>query len=31
MLVLLWQRRNPREVDLDELVDPPTVRLGLTE
>jgi hypothetical protein len=27
----MWQRRNPREVDLDELVDPPTLRLGLTE
>jgi hypothetical protein len=26
-----WQRRHPREVDLDELVDPPTLRLGLTE
>jgi hypothetical protein len=26
-----WQRRNPHEVDLDELVDPPTLRLGLTE
>ena len=25
-----WQRRNPYEVDLDELVDPPTL-LGLTE
>lgn len=27
----MWQRRSPREVDLDELVDPPTLRLGLTE
>jgi hypothetical protein len=27
----MWQRRNPREVDLDELVDPPTLRLGLSE
>jgi hypothetical protein len=27
----IWQRRNPGEVDLDELVDPPTIRLGLTE
>jgi hypothetical protein len=27
----MWQRRNPREVELDELVDPPTLRLGLTE
>jgi hypothetical protein len=27
----IWQRRNPREVELDELVDPPTLRLGLTE
>ena len=27
----MWQRRHPREVDLDELVDPPTLRLGLTE
>lgn len=27
----MWQRRNPHEVDLDELVDPPTLRLGLTE
>jgi hypothetical protein len=27
----MWQRRRPREVDLDELVDPPTLRLGLTE
>jgi hypothetical protein len=26
-----WQRRNPREIDLDELVEPPTLRLGLTE
>jgi hypothetical protein len=26
-----WQRRRPREVELDELVDPPTLRLGLTE
>ena len=26
-----WQRRNGGEVDLDELVDPPTLRLGLTE
>jgi hypothetical protein len=27
----MWQRRNPGEGDLDELVDPPTLRLGLTE
>ena len=27
----IWGRRNPREVELDELVDPPTLRLGLTE
>jgi hypothetical protein len=27
----MWQRRNRCEVDLDELVDPPTLRLGLTE
>jgi hypothetical protein len=27
----MWQRRNPREVDLDELVDPPTLRLGLMD
>lgn len=27
----MWQRRNPPEVRLDELVDPPTLRLGLTE
>ena len=27
----MWQRRNPSEGDLDELVDPPTLRLGLTE
>jgi len=27
----IWQRRTPREVDLDELVDPPTLRLGLME
>jgi hypothetical protein len=27
----MWQRRNPREVDLDEVVDPPTLRLGLTD
>jgi hypothetical protein len=26
-----WQRRNHVEVELDELVDPPTLRLGLTE
>jgi hypothetical protein len=26
-----WQRRSSHEVDLDELVDPPTLRLGLTE
>jgi hypothetical protein len=26
-----WQRRDTREVELDELVDPPTLRLGLTE
>ena len=29
--VELWQRRNRIEVELDELVDPPTLRLGLTE
>jgi hypothetical protein len=27
----IWQRRNAREVELDELVEPPTLRLGLTE
>jgi hypothetical protein len=27
----MWQRREPREVALDELVEPPTLRLGLTE
>jgi hypothetical protein len=27
----MWQRRNPHEIDLDELVQPPAVRLGLTE
>jgi hypothetical protein len=27
----MWLRRDPREVELDELVDPPTLRLGLTE
>jgi hypothetical protein len=27
----MWQRRNPREVELDEIVDPPTLRLGLTD
>ena len=27
----MWQWRNPREVELDEFVDPPTLRLGLTE
>jgi hypothetical protein len=27
----MWKRRNPGEVDLDELVEPPTLRLGLTE
>jgi hypothetical protein len=27
----IWQRRNPREIDLDELVEPPTLRLGLSE
>jgi hypothetical protein len=27
----LWKRRTPREVELDELVDPPTLRLGLSE
>jgi hypothetical protein len=26
-----WQRRDRREVELDELVDPPTLRLGLSE
>jgi hypothetical protein len=25
-----WQQRQPREVDLDEIVDPPTLRLDLT-
>jgi hypothetical protein len=27
----MWQRRHSREVDLDEVVEPPTVRLGLTD
>ena len=27
----LWQRRDRVEVELDELVDPPTLRLGLME
>jgi hypothetical protein len=27
----VWQRRNLLEVELDELVDPPTLRLGLTD
>ena len=27
----IWQRRHPREVDLDELVEPATLRLGLTD
>jgi hypothetical protein len=27
----VWQRRDVREVELDELVDPPTLRLGLTD
>jgi hypothetical protein len=27
----LWQRRDPVDVELDELVDPPTLRLGLME
>jgi hypothetical protein len=27
----LWRRRDGVEVELDELVDPPTLRLGLTE
>jgi hypothetical protein len=27
----MWQRRTPRDVGLDELVEPPTLRLGLTE
>lgn len=27
----VWQRRDRVEVELDELVDPPTLRLGLTE
>jgi hypothetical protein len=27
----MWQRRARVEIELDELVDPPTVRLGLTE
>jgi hypothetical protein len=26
-----WQRRKPVDVELDELVDPPTQRLGLTD
>jgi hypothetical protein len=26
-----WQRRAPHEVALDELIDPPTLRLGLSE
>jgi hypothetical protein len=29
--VAAWQRRNRMEVELDELVDPPTLRLGLSE
>jgi hypothetical protein len=24
----MWQRRNPREVELDDLVEPPTLRPG---
>jgi hypothetical protein len=27
----MWQRRDARETELDELVDPPTLRLGLME
>jgi hypothetical protein len=27
----VWQRRDHREVELDELIDPPTLRLGLME
>lgn len=27
----MWQRRERVEIELDELVDPPTLRLGLTE
>ena len=27
----MWQRRDRVEVELDELVDPPTLRLGLME
>jgi hypothetical protein len=27
----VWQRRTSDEVNLDEVVDPPTLRLGLTE
>ena len=27
----VWQRRDRGEVELDELVDPPTLRLGLME
>jgi hypothetical protein len=27
----VWQRRNPREVGLDEFIDPPTLRLGLMD
>jgi hypothetical protein len=27
----IWQRRDSVEVELDELVDPPTLRLGLME
>jgi hypothetical protein len=27
----LWQRQQPREVELDEQVDPPTLRLGLMD
>jgi hypothetical protein len=27
----VWLRRDRREVELDELVDPPTLRLGLTD
>jgi hypothetical protein len=26
-----WQRRDAREVELDEAVEPPTLRLGLTD
>ena len=27
----VWQRRDNVEVELDEIVDPPTLRLGLME